>query len=62
MKVTKSIEILKDILIFRNLSPTFDEPDAIKLGIQALKLLSNDRINPGVYALLPLPGETPEDE
>ena len=34
---------------------------AQRLGIEALKRVRNERINPGAYRDLPLPGETKEE-
>ena len=61
MKISKAIEVNKDMrrIVFIEKSP--DRKNAVKLGIEALKLIQRERllgINP---VETKLPGETPEE-
>ena len=61
MTIERAIEILEDIL--RNVKPG-DPPDehaAIKLGIEALKLVAHLNVLWGKYFNFTLPGETKDD-
>ena len=60
MTIAKAIEILSDSA-YRGIT-TFDKNfrDAERLGIEALKLISDFRLHPLVYPYILLPGETEE--
>jgi len=58
MQLAKARELLGLYEHAASSIPRDDFLDAIRLGIEAMKRISNDRINPGAYRDLPLPGET----
>jgi len=60
MTIDKAIEIGEKTLKanYKYLDPDFRK--FIKLGIKALIRERNNRINPGAYRDIPLPGETEE--
>lgn len=60
MKLVKAIEKLDDLIHARAAMAEFDTIDAIKLGIEALKLIQNYRNWGGFSCGEPLPGETEE--
>ncbi len=60
MKIVKAIEILEDILQEVEPGNPPEEHDAIKLGIEAMKRVSERDSISCWKTLQPLPGETPE--
>lgn len=62
MKLAKALEILDAYPILLKTASDHDFFEAFKLGIQALIRERNNRINPGAYAGILLPGETAPDE
>ncbi|GAI19634.1 unnamed protein product [marine sediment metagenome] len=58
MNIPDSITNISDLAAQPFIQPFPEYIHALKLGIEALKRESNNRINPGAYADLPLPGET----
>lgn len=58
MKLEKAPEVLNDLLCWQEIKPYPDVKDAIKLGIEALKLIVRKR--PTLFSLRHplLPGET----
>ena len=58
MTIDKAIEILKDIVNTAHYSDYPDDHGAIKLGIEALKRVRNDRGTSYQPVWYPLPGET----
>ena len=60
MKISKAIEILSDILVYVKPGDPPDEHGAVKLGIEALKTITEYRKASLIPDALRLPGETPE--
>jgi len=60
MTLEKAIEILGREIHDITLSPGLDVPDALKLGIEALKRIKYRRDQGKGYEPRPLPGETEE--
>ncbi len=61
MTISKAIELLNALLPTLASSRDLDTPDALKLGIIALKTIQHARVNPCWTPIPTLPGETPED-
>ncbi len=61
MKLTKAIELLEVLLPALGSSQDRDAPDAVKLGIIALKTIQHARVNLCWTPIPTLPGETPAD-
>lgn len=60
MKIEKAIEILEDGLRFVEPGDSPDKPDAVQLGIEALKVIKELRHYPFPDGIVQLPGETKE--
>ena len=58
MTLDKAIEILEDLLGEGPQYPPDDRRDAVNLGIEALRLIKNDRVSPFYAFTKLLPGET----
>ena len=58
MTIDKAIEILEEHAHKLELSADYDECDATKLGIEALKRIRHDRLVIQAKHILLLPGET----
>uniref|UniRef100_A0A6M3LV09 Uncharacterized protein n=1 Tax=viral metagenome TaxID=1070528 RepID=A0A6M3LV09_9ZZZZ len=62
MKIKKAIEIIQDIIAFVEPGDPPEEHDALKLSIAALARCQALAQNNPLWATVPLPGETPEEE
>ena len=59
--IAKAIEILTDALVGIEMIDDPDLPDAIQLGIEALRKIQEQRNPDGWIGSLKLPGETEEE-
>ena len=62
MKVSKAIEVLKDLDTTLPQSDPEERREAVKLGIEALKYFQRGREGEVIIIRALLPGETPEEE
>ena len=60
MTINEAGKILKDALRYATRESSLEEHNALKLGIEALKRVRDNRLGPHVIVYQLLPGETEE--